>query len=125
MSLTAAGLPAIASAPPREFDGPGDRWSPEDLLCASVADCFILSFRAVARASKLSWLHLNCRVEGTLERVDGITKFTQFVTYAELKVPPGTDVERSKLLLDKAEHGCLIANSLTATRSLEAQVISP
>ena len=47
-------LDPILSAPPAEYGGPGNRWSPETLLVAAVADCFILSFRAVARASKFS-----------------------------------------------------------------------
>lgn len=49
--LSGDGLDPLPSAPPAEFGGPGDKWSPETLLVASVADCFILSFRAVARAS--------------------------------------------------------------------------
>jgi hypothetical protein len=31
-TLSAAGLPPLRSAPPKEFDGPGDAWSPEQLL---------------------------------------------------------------------------------------------
>ena len=44
-------LPALESAPPKEFDGPGDKWSPEELFLAAVVDCFILTFRAIARRS--------------------------------------------------------------------------
>ena len=53
--LKADNMPQLISAPPAEFGGPGDQWSPEHLLVAAVADCFILTFRAVARASKLEW----------------------------------------------------------------------
>ena len=48
-------LPDLETAPPPEFDGPGGLWSPENLLCAAVADCFILTFRAIASFSRLSW----------------------------------------------------------------------
>ena len=54
IQVTSAGLPAIATTPPPQFDGPEGSWSPETLLCASVADCLILTFRAIARASKLA-----------------------------------------------------------------------
>ena len=47
------GLVSIPSAGPAEFGGPGDLWSPETLLVAAVADCFVLSFRAIARKAKL------------------------------------------------------------------------
>jgi len=123
VALTSAGLPEIASAPPPEFDGPGGVWSPETLLCASLADCFVLSFRAIARASKLEWSELSCRVEGVLERVDGVTQFTKFTTFASLVLPAGSAAETARRLLDKAEHVCLISNSVRGERTLLAEVV--
>lgn len=57
VSLNSGGLDPIYSAPPIEFGGQGNRWSPENLLVAAVADCFILSFRAIASVSQLSGRH--------------------------------------------------------------------
>lgn len=122
--LSSPGLPELASAPPREFDGPGDRWSPETLLTAAVADCLVLSFRAVATASKFTWLELACTTRGTLERVEGRNRFTRFDTQATLRVPAGTDTERAQRLLEKAEQVCLISNSLSGEHHLEARVES-
>ena len=115
-------LVAISSAAPTEFGGPGDRWSPETLLCAAHADCFVLGFRAVAQASKFAWSSLRCEVEGTLDRVERVTQFTAFKVRATLTVPAGSDVERARGLLEKAEKVCLIANSLKAPAALETQV---
>jgi organic hydroperoxide reductase OsmC/OhrA len=39
-----------------------------------------------------------------------------------LKTFAGTDSERAQLLLEKAEHTCLIANSLRAARTLEVRI---
>jgi organic hydroperoxide reductase OsmC/OhrA len=122
--VDSAGLPTLHTAPPAEFDGPGDRWSPETLLCAAVADCFLLSFRGVARASKLEWTALECSVDGTLERVEGRTRFTQILVQATLRVPAGTDHDRAMKLMEKAEHVCLISNSLVAERRLEPTVVA-
>jgi organic hydroperoxide reductase OsmC/OhrA len=121
--VSAAGLATLETAPPAEFDGPGDRWSPETLLCAALADCFVLSFRAVARASRLEWSALDCSVRGKLDRVDNRTAFTEIDVDATLHVPPGTDAERATRLLEKAEHVCLISNSLVATRRLNPTVV--
>jgi len=123
VALTSAGLPEIVSAPPPEFDGPGGLWSPETLLCASLADCFVLNFRATARASKLDWSELACRVEGTLERVDGVTQFTKFRTFASLVVPTDSATEIGRRLLEKAERMCLVSNSLRGERTLVANVV--
>jgi len=120
--LSTEGVRVIESSPPKEFDGPGNQWSPEGLLTAAVADCFALGFRAIAQASKFEWRHLDVRTEGTLERVDGKMLFTRFDTHARLQVAAGADIERAKKLLGKAESTCLIANSLSGERHLTVEV---
>lgn len=123
VALASPDLPAIASMPPPEFDGPPGYWSPETLLAAAVMDCFVLSFRAVARASKFQWTSLSADLVGTLDRAGGVTRFTHFVTRARLVVPAGADVVRARLLLEKAEKVCLVSNSLNAERHLESEVV--
>jgi peroxiredoxin-like protein len=115
-------LPDLLCAPPAQFGGPGDQWSPETLLVAAVADCFILTFRAIARASRLSWEDLRCDTEGVLDRVDGVTRFTRFVVRAQLTLPAGGDAEKARRLLEKAEHNCLITSSLSAECELECNI---
>jgi len=122
VELIARDLPTLRSASPAEFDGPGNRWSPESFLVAAVGDCFILTFRAVARASKLPWTALHCDMTGTLDRVDRVTKFTGFEIQAHLDVPPGTDVAQARHVLEKAEQNCLITNSLTGTIRLIPEI---
>jgi len=117
-------LPDLDTAPPPEFDGPGGVWSPETLLCASIADCFVLTFRAVSRAARLGWSTLECRVEGILERVERNSQFTRYTTHARLTLPAGSDAEKARQLLERAEHGCLIANSLRGERTLEVQIVT-
>jgi peroxiredoxin-like protein len=122
VELTSGALRALRSASPAEFDGPGDRWSPETFLVGAVADCFVLTFRAVAHASKLAWASLECDVIGTLDRIDRVTQFTTFEIRAHLQVPAGSDGELARRVLDKAEHNCLISNSLKAAIHLEPEI---
>jgi len=122
--LSSEGVRIIESAPPKEFDGPGNQWSPEGLLTAAVADCFLLGFRAIAAASKFAWLSLESSTRGTLDRVEGKMRFTRFETHAKLHVSPGADIERAKKLLEKAELTCLVANSLTSERHLTVEVVT-
>ena len=112
-------LTPIASNAPEEFGGPGDQWSPETMLVAAVADCFILSFRAVASASGFEWTSVQCETEGTLDRVDRVTRFTSITNRVKLQSPVGTSEEKARKLLEKAEQVCLIGNSLNAERHLE------
>lgn len=121
--LSSSGIADLESAPPVEFGGPGDHWSPETLLVAAIADCFVLSFRAVARASRFEWEALTCQVDGTLDKIDRATQFTRFDLTATLTIPPGSDAAKATQLLEKSEHVCLISNSLKAETHLEARVI--
>ena len=122
VTLYAAGVESISSAPPAEFDGPGDQWSPESLLVAAVADCFILSFRAIARASRLDWQTLSCDVDGALDRTDGGLRFTGFTVKASVTIANEDDRDKAEKLMQKAEKTCLITNSLIADSHLEAEV---
>lgn len=123
VTLSAENLPDVVSAPPAEFGGPGNLWSPESLLVAAVADCFVLTFRAIAGASKLEWSNLDCSAEGTLDRVDRVTRFTAFTVHATLTVPADVDPAKAQRLLEKAESACLVTNSLSAECHLEATVV--
>lgn len=122
VELTAERLPRLRSESPAEFGGPGDRWSPETLLVGAVGDCFILTFRAVARASHLQWTSLQCDVTGTLDRIDRVTQFTRLDVHARLAVAAGTDPAQASRALEKAERGCLISNSLKATVHLNTEI---
>lgn len=121
--LSAPRLTHLLSASPAEFDGPGDCWSPETFLVGAVGDCLILTFRAVARASKLSWTSLHCDVTGTLDRIERTTQFTNFDVSAHLEVPGGTDPEQARRALEKAERTCLISNSLKGTIHLIPDIV--
>lgn len=120
-----APLPDLALAAPAEFDGPGDRWSPETLLVAAVGSCLILTFRSVAKASKFDWTSLDCRVEATLDKADDGRRFTTFRIRADITIPEEGMQERAHRLLEKAEKLCLITNSLRGETRLEVRVTTP
>jgi len=89
--LSTAGVPELRTAPPVDYDGPGDAWSPEHLLLASVQACFLFTLRAIARLSKVEFLALDLDASGTVDRQDGVTRFTEIVLRPKLTVSPGTD----------------------------------
>jgi len=123
LELSADNLPSMEVAPPTGFGGPGDVWSPEDLLMCSVASCTILSFKAIARASKLEWISLNCTSVGTLDTVDRRVQFTEIVTRATLIIADEANRTKAEKLLHKAEDVCLISNSLTSQSTIECTII--
>ena len=122
VTLAADRLPALSSAPPTEFGGPGDRWSPETLFVAAVADCFVLTFRGIAGVSRFPWVSLECSVTGTVDRVDRVTQFTALDVRARLRVPAGSKEDQAQRLLVKAEETCLVTNTLKVQPHLESIV---
>ena len=113
----------VEVAPPVEFDGVGDVWSPEELLMSSVANCLVLSFKSIARAYDLNWLHIECSADGQLEKVDRRVTFTKVHTRVTLAITSAEDESKAKRILEKAEDTCFITNSLSAETSLSFEII--
>ena len=116
--VSSKGVSDIATDAPAEFGGPGDQWSPEALIMAAVADCFVLSFRAIARASKVDWTTIQCEATGTLDRVDRKNQFTAIELKVTVATPEGIAEDKLLKVLQKSEESCLITNSMNATVSL-------
>jgi organic hydroperoxide reductase OsmC/OhrA len=117
------GLPTLSTGPPPQYGGPPGQWSPETLLVSAVADCFALTFRAIATLSKLAWRRLECDADGTVDRREGAVRFTELHLRARLVLPAGGDPERARRLLEKAEATCLVTNSLAVHANLATEVV--
>lgn len=120
--LRSAELAEIESTPPTQFGGPGDRWSPEGLFAAAIADCIVLNFQGIAANSKLAWTGLEAKTAATLDRAEGKMRFTRFDTHVALAIPVGTDAARARLLLEKAEASCPLSNTLNCEKHLTIEI---
>jgi peroxiredoxin-like protein len=109
------------SSPP-EFGGEAGLWTPEHLLLAAVASCFVATFRGVARASKLEFHDIDVQIEGIIERQDGSLRFTKIILQPQVTILHEADGARTRLLLEKAERICLIARSLSSAVVLQPRV---
>jgi peroxiredoxin-like protein len=120
--VSTPGVPALRTAPPTDYDGPGDAWSPEHLLLAAVQACFLFTLRAIARVSRLEFTTLELDAVGTVERKDGVTRFTDIVLRPRLTVPAGTNHDRVRQILEKSEKACLVSASLATSLRLEPDI---
>lgn len=119
---SAAGLADLTTAPPSEYDGPGDAWSPEHLLLAAVSSCFLFTFRAVARASRVDFLDVDARTWGSVSKVDGVVRFSEIVVRTTVTAAPGCNVEALRRAIDKTASHCLVSSSLVVPVRVEAVV---
>jgi peroxiredoxin-like protein len=114
--------PIFFDAPP-EFGGEEGHWTPEHLLIAAVASCYVATFSAIAQMSKLEFSELAVSVEGKLTKeADGL-RFTAITVRPSLLLANPADQDRALRLLQKAERGCLIARSLTAKTELAPKIM--
>lgn len=123
VALQSAHVDTLHAAPPAEFGGPGDLWSPETLVVAAVAGCFVLTFRALASRFALSWTAVTCETTGTLERTEAAVRFTAFHSRVRLHLPLAADDKQARHLLALAEERCPISSSLRAPTYVDAEVI--
>ena len=121
-TISAVGLPDLTTAPPREYDGPGDAWSPEHLLLASVTTCFLFTFRAVARASQVDFVDVDAHTWGQVARAGGVTRFSEIVVRATVTAAPGSNVELLRRAIDRTTSHCLVSSSLATPVRVEAAI---
>ena len=121
-TASAAGLPDLTTAPPAEYDGPGDAWSPEHLLLAAVSSCFLFTFRAVAKASHVDFVEVDAVTAGTVDRTGGVTRFTDIVLRPTVTMPAGADTAAMQRAIDKAASRCLVSSSLNAPVRVEPAI---
>jgi organic hydroperoxide reductase OsmC/OhrA len=119
--LTSVGVPALRTAPPADYDGRGNSWSP-DLLLASVQACFLFTLRAIARVSKAEFTRLELNARGTVDLKDGVTHFTEIVLRSRVTVPAGSNRERMLQILEQREKTCLVSSPLSTPLRLEPDV---
>lgn len=110
-------------ASPSNFGGPGDTWTPEEMLLGAVANCLVLTFKAIANVAKLEWLDIHCRSEGVLDKLDHSVKFTRIDTYARLVIPAGGDREQAEKVLEKTERNCFVSNTLGCDKQFTFEVV--
>lgn len=112
LDLVCVDKPSLTVTPPPEFKGPKDQWSPEDLFCASISSCYLLTFKAMARFKKLEWRDLEVEVDAHLEKTDSGLKFTTVEIYPRLTICCQDNVDKYLEALEKAKSNCLVTSSM-------------
>jgi organic hydroperoxide reductase OsmC/OhrA len=117
-SVSAGGRPALVGGAPPQFGGDASWWSPEHLLVASAALCLAATFHALAARARLEIRGYRTAATGTLDRADGVIRFTRVTLAVELDVR-AEDRARAEALLQKAKGHCIVSNSLAVPVHLQ------
>ena len=116
--------PTMEVATPPEFKGEPGYWTPEDLFVASLNACLMTTFFAVAAREELEYLAYESSAEGLLARAEGRPMaFTRVTLRPFITLPADGDPDLARVVLEMAEQGCMISNSVRCQVLLEPQFI--
>lgn len=111
--VSADGKPTIAGSSDPAFRGDPDRWNPEELLLASLAQCHLLWYLHLASAAGVLVTYYRDEPVGTMaENPDGSGQFVEVVLRPRVRVADEGMRERAGQLHEQAHARCFIARSV-------------
>ncbi|HXF76109.1 MAG TPA: OsmC family protein [Methylomirabilota bacterium] len=122
-SVGASGLAPIEIGAPPEFDGRAGVWSPEHLFVAALNGCYMLTFLAVARFSRIEVRGFSSTATGKLEKTpSGTYQITEVVVKPRITLASAADLARMPRVLEKAKENCYISNSIKSAIKILPEV---
>ncbi len=122
-TISAEGLPSVEVATPPEFPGGiAGIWSPEHLFVAAAEVCLMTTFLAIAENSKLEFSAYSSEAVGTLEKTEEGFRITKIMIRPHVVVADEGLKDRATRIVEKAEHHCLVSNSMKTQIELDVTV---
>lgn len=110
--ITADGMPELLASADKPFHGASDRWNPELLLLASLAQCHLLSYLYVATRAGIVVQEYADAPSATLRtRPDGGGRIEEATLRPTVTISAG-DAEVARALHEEAGALCFIAASV-------------
>jgi organic hydroperoxide reductase OsmC/OhrA len=110
--VRAAGKPVLAGSSDPHFRGDADRWNPEELLVAALAQCHLLAFLHEAATGGVVVVDYSDAATGTLATEGNGGRMTEVVLHPLVTVAAPEMAERCAELHERAHANCFIANSV-------------
>jgi len=118
-TLTARDGAPILVTVPRDFGGPGDAWSPEELLVATTETCMMATFATLAKRRGLALAHCQSSASGTLGRSTTGLAFTGISIVLRISVRSESDRALAATVAEQAHCACFVAGSLRCPVALD------
>ncbi|TWI58563.1 organic hydroperoxide reductase OsmC/OhrA [Pseudomonas duriflava] len=122
--IQAEGKPDLSGSSDPAFRGNPARWSPEDLLLASVSACHKLWYLHLCAEAGIIITAYEDYAEGRMEESPEGGRFTQITLRPQVTVRSGSDHEQAQALHHEAHRQCFIANSLNVPVMCEGTVVT-
>lgn len=120
--ITASGKPDIAGSSDAAFRGDAQRWSPEDLLVASVSACHKLWYLHLCADAQIQVMSYIDHAHGTMVTNARGGAFKQIRLSPVIVVARQEDIEKARILHQAAHEKCFIANSVNFPIDIEPAI---
>ncbi len=117
--------PPLDMSAPEEFGGRKDRWSPEDLLVASVESCLLLTTLYFVEKMKIDLKGYQSEGVGRMEQTENGFRFQGIDVRIRAEVATGEDAEKMKKAVEKADKYCPVSNAVTCPVVVELEAVVP
>jgi len=112
LQVEPAGKPPIPGSAGARFFGDDTRYNPEDLLLASLAECHLLTYLALATKAGIRFEALSIQISGVLGTSSGKTRFVSATLTPLAQLAPGSDAALAASLHEPAHAQCFMSNSV-------------
>ncbi|MFX4272140.1 OsmC family protein [Propionibacteriaceae bacterium Y1685] len=110
--VSADGVGVLEGSADPTFRGDVDRWNPEQLLVASLAQCHMLTYLWLAALDGIVVTSYVDHATGTMVESGGAGQFHEVTLHPVVEVAPGTDVGAAESLHARVGEYCFIARSV-------------
>jgi organic hydroperoxide reductase OsmC/OhrA len=110
--LIVEGKPVIQASADPAFRGQPERWNPEELLVASLADCHMLTYLALCALERIVVTSYEDTATGTMLQDGNGGRFTEVTLAPVVTIADPEKADRAMALHHDASKDCFIANSV-------------
>ena len=109
--IASASTLEVNCAVPREFDGPGGEFSPEDFFLLAVQNCFIGTFKVFAEFSRLHFESLNLNSKLVVNKDESGKPWMDSI-HIKINISGLSDEKKLHLLINKTFENGFILRSI-------------
>ncbi|GAA1731004.1 OsmC family protein [Aeromicrobium alkaliterrae] len=111
--LRASGKPDLPGSADAPFRGSADRWNPEELLLAALAQCHLLSYLHSAVQHGVVVVDYTDDAVGTMEQVGQGGRFTSVTLRPRVTITDAAMTDVALAIHEEASRNCFIAASVS------------
>lgn len=124
VEVSAEGKPSIPGSADPAFRGAPERWSPEEMLVASLSQCHMLWYLVLCAKERIVVTDYVDHPTGTLvETPDGSGHFEEVTLRPRVTIASAQHVEGATALHTRAHDMCFVANSVNFDVRTEPAIV--